>query len=141
MKFKGDVIITDPCYIMRDKEFGYKDTNDWERCNYGENMEVLGITNYLCERTGYGDWSCTVFQRKPKKELGNFCADAGMVCVCLLKDVLKYNPNFDYHIKRKWTTAWIKKFDGDIEIQREYDGIAQVVGKGNINFYSTQTGL
>lgn len=35
MKFKGDIIITDPCYIIKDDS----EKNDWELCNYGENME------------------------------------------------------------------------------------------------------
>ena len=31
--------------------------------------------------------------------LGSFCADAGMATVFLLDEVLKHNPDFDYHIK------------------------------------------
>lgn len=136
MKFKGDIIITDPCYIIR------KDSeNDWNLCEYGDNMERLGIHDYLCEDTGYGDWSCTVFETGTDKKLGNFCADAGLVGVFLLKDVLKYNPDFDYHLNRTWTTTLIKKFKGNVYIDRLEDGNAQVVGKGNINFYSEQTGF
>jgi hypothetical protein len=133
MKFKGDIIITDPCYIIPDNE-----SNDWERCDFGENMEVLGIKNYICRDTIYGDWSCTTFNKRDE-EIGQFCADAGMVGVFLLKEVLKYNPKFDYHIKRKWTTTWIKKFDGEINFEIVDDEVS-VVGSGNINFYTRQTG-
>jgi len=156
MKFKGDIIITDPCYTMRAKHHGTipitKD--DWKACDYGRNMEVLGIKNYLTRDTIYGDWSCTTFNSDTDEVLGEFCADAGLVSVFLLDEVLAYNPDFDYHINRPWTTTLIKNFDGYIEIEivnveYEDEGIGeiredqevQVIGKGNINFYTTQTGF
>lgn len=136
--FNGDIIITDPCYILK------KNTNDWELCNYGQNMNALGINNYLCNSTIYGDWSCTTFEEKTCKELGVFCADAGLVAVFLLDEVLKYNPDFNYHKERPWTTTLIKGFNGEISIEAfdtKYDKEVSVVGKGNINFYTVQTGL
>lgn len=30
MKFKGDIIITDPCYIIKE------DSDDWSKCGWGE---------------------------------------------------------------------------------------------------------
>ena len=51
MKFKGNIIITDPCYIVKD--------SDWEKCDCGNNMEVLGFRTFISESTIYGDWSCT----------------------------------------------------------------------------------
>ena len=35
MFFKGDIIITDPMYIVKSEE-------DWHRCEYGEKLEELG---------------------------------------------------------------------------------------------------
>lgn len=69
MKFKGDIIITDPCYICKD--------SDWHRCNCGYNMEILGINTYICRDTIYGDWPCTTFNSDTGKDIGAFCADAG----------------------------------------------------------------
>ena len=124
--FKGDIIITDPCYVIKDNS----DT-DWELSGYGDNMECLGITEYISSDTNDGDWSCGVFDignktiddicsaksnKFKKKYIGEFCADAGMVAVFDLNDVLKYNPDFDYHITKKHTTTLIKDFDGDVEI-------------------------
>lgn len=43
MRFKGDIIITDPCYICKESEYRDNNISDWELCNYGEDMEVLGI--------------------------------------------------------------------------------------------------
>lgn len=152
MRFKGDIIITDPCYIIRKENELTED--DWWACDYGENMEELGIRNYLCRNTIYGDWSCTTFRTENDEVLGEFCADAGLVAVFLLDEVLKYNPNFDYHTKRTWTTTLIKDFDGDIELsvvpftyidedtnEECEDREVRVIGTGNINFYTTQTGF
>lgn len=155
---------------------------DWGKCDYGDNMEVLGFSNYISESTIYGDWSCTTWstprkdvaaqleelcelQRKQYelrkqygedsvqskiyddkmfsatvdlKNIGGFCADAGMVAVFLLDEVLKYNPNFDYHINRLWTTTLIKDFDGEVEY---YIDDAHIIGTGNVNFFTTQTGF
>lgn len=115
--------------------------DDWERTNYGINACILGLSKYLVSDTGYGDWSCTTFEKRTNKKLGEFCADAGMVGVFLLDEVLKYNPNFDYHINRPWTTTLIKNFDGDIKIERNEENGVWVEGTGNINFYTVQTGL
>lgn len=147
MKFKGDIIITDPCYIIRAEHHGTQPItdDDWEACDYGDNMQVLGIKNYICCGTIYGDWSCTTFNSDTNEAIGEFCADAGMVAVFLLDEVLKYNPDFDYHIARPWTTTLIKNFDGEVDfkiIHNEYEEPeVQVVGKGNINFVGKQTGL
>jgi len=155
MRFKGDIIITDPCYIMRVKHHGTIPIteNDWSACEYGENMEVLGIKTYLTRDTIYGDWSCITVNRDTEKVIGEFCADAGLVSVFLLDEVLAYNPDFDYHINKPWTTTLIKDFDGNVEIEvvdieyEDDDGNikenqeVQVIGKGNINFFTTQTGF
>ena len=134
------IIITDPCYIIKDN------SQDWEKCKYGDDMKRLdNITNYESSVTIYGDWSCTVYEGNIEQhsnnsnELGKFCADAGMVAVFELDEVLKYNPNFDNHTDRKWTTTTIPNFTGEITIEKINNKI-HVIGKGNINFYSIQTG-
>lgn len=50
MKFKGNIVLTDPLYIIKDDN-----PNDWELCEKGNNMEALGITNYITEQTFIGD--------------------------------------------------------------------------------------
>lgn len=154
MIFKGDIIITDPCYIIKN------DSNDWEKCRYGSDMESLGINTYICRDTLYGDWSCTTLNLDTKEPIGEFCADAGMVAVFLLDEVLSYNPDFDYHLNRPWTTTWIKDFDGEVNFDVVHtegvyeddtelhskgdeweDDSIEVIGKGNINFVGRQTGF
>ena len=69
---------------------------------------------------------------------------------------MKYNPDFDYHKKRDWTTTWIKDFKGKVQIvckvsdkTRPYD-TARVIVKGSgvikstgekFKFETRQTGL
>ena len=68
MKFKGNIIITDPCYIVKD--------GDWKKCDYGNNMEILGFRTFISEPTIYGDWSCTTWDLKdkdPKEFIDNLC--------------------------------------------------------------------
>ena len=175
------IIITDPCYLIPQSKL-----SDWDNCNYGEYMEVLGINNYECRNTIYGDWSCMVYEGeldknmtykewdklyfgffkeynkqtdqdkkaliydnfvKQKQEfmdknnvLGEFCADAGMVGVFELEEVLKYNPEFNYHEESPHTTTVIPNFTGEVNIE-VIDDQVHVIGKGNINFFSVQSGL
>lgn len=101
MKFKGTIIITDPCYIVKKctEENPYpfpwtvthiKDPNidemikqytewknthdDWRKCKGGRNMETLGISTYFTEDTIYGDWGCTTYkiEENPYKVVDNF---------------------------------------------------------------------
>lgn len=169
MEFDGDIIITDPCYIMRAEHHGTAPLtdNDWDACECGDKMEVLGIHHYMTRDTLYGDWGCTVFNTDTEKAIGEFCADAGLVSVFLLDEVLKYNPDFDYHKERDWTTTLISDFMGTVRFVVEHeegvyedtteyhkagdkweDYSVHVVGHGinkktgePINFRSTQTGL
>lgn len=214
MYFKGTIVITDPCYIIKEnpikypneKDFGlpasisskpfkdystleelaykaaldkyYKESrkyNDWDKCNYGENMEVLGIYNYISESTIYGDWSCTTYQteKEPKellesilrvlndnlengeyeddessvfyesKDIGGFCADAGLVGVFLLDEILAYNPDWKSWIEEhSWCATIIENFEGEVEYYIDkVNEEAHIVGTGSINFYTAQTGL
>lgn len=111
MKFKGDIIITDPCYILK------RDCDDRKKCDYYNNMGNLGIRNYICRDTIYGDWSCTTFNSDTKETIGKFCADSGMVAVFLLDEILKYNPDYDDHITKPWAATWIKDFDGEVNFK------------------------
>lgn len=115
--------------------------SDWDKCKCGQDMFVLGLNNFLVNNTKYGDWSCTTYNSDTKEPIGEFCADAGMVAVFQLDEVLKYNPNFDYHINRPWTTTLIKDFHGEVEIRLVDEETVQVIGTGNINFITYQTGL
>lgn len=141
-------------YHKAEDAYQSKPHDDWDRCNYGYELENLGLSTFLSASTIYGDWGCSTYNLDSKKIIGQFCADAGMVGVFLLKEVLKYNPNFDYHVKRPWTTTLVKDFHGIVELNLNrknnnrfhsnpnmVDDEVEVIGKGNINFIGTQTEL
>ena len=48
--FNGDVIITDPCYIIRQS---FKE--DWFKSDYGKNVSTLGFSYHLSTATLDGD--------------------------------------------------------------------------------------
>lgn len=118
MEFDGDILITDPCYIIReDKE------SDWDTCCCGFDMEKLGINHYITRDTLYGDWSCTTFDLDTKESIGRFCADAGLVSVFLLDEVLRYNPGYDCDKETEYTATIIRDFKGMVQfVVKHIDG-------------------
>jgi len=148
--FKGTIIITDPCYITN----AYDDIYD-EITNHK-------FKNYIISNTVCGDWTCTTFKtdKKPEAEicsylesgsdydidlpeLGTFTADAGMVGVFLLKEVLKVNPTFNDFIKEyPHCVTVLEDFEGDVNIIRTLKNTVHVLGKSkDFNFFTIQTGL
>lgn len=130
MYFKGDIIITDPMYVIKSEE-------DWHRCEYGENLAELEIDTYITSEHSDEIGSDVVSLDTPKK-LGEFCSDSAMVSIMLLSEVRKYNPDFDKELGKHCYTI-IKDFEGDIEVleMEEDDGTDQrlyFIGKGNKNF-------
>ena len=137
-----------------------KSRKNKEPLSFEEEIQKAGINNYLTSTTLYGDWSCTTFNSDTKEPIGEFCADGGEVGVFLLEEVLKYNPDFNYHIEKPWTTTLIKNFTGEVSIiKRHNEGVYEedtefhkkgekweddsihVIGKGNVNFETAQTGF
>ena len=154
--FDGDIIITDPCYVTRD------DSRD----DYYD-FKSVGVDHSMVRDTIYGDWSCTTFNSDTGEVLGEFCADAGMVAVLSLDEILQYNPKFDYHTTKPWTTTLIRDFKGSVHFVVKEDKwtldkntsygkagdeitdyYVEVIGHGvnkktgkPINFIGKQTGL
>ena len=130
MYFKGDIIITDPMYIINDEE-------DWHRCEYGEKLEELCICTYITSEHG-DEMGSDVVSLDAHKKLGEFCSDSCMVSVMSLAEVKEYNPEFDKELGKHCYTI-IKNFEGEVDLfeMEEYDGTDQrlyFIGKGNKNF-------
>lgn len=135
-------------YIEAHRKWKEPYMDDFEKSNYGYNMDVLGFTKYMTHDTLYGDWSCTTYNSN-LEPIGNFCADAGLVSVFLLDEVMAYNPDYK---PKSHTATIIKDFEGEInmwvfsEIEDEntapfeYEEL-RIIGNGNIDFFTTQTGL
>lgn len=128
MKFDGDILITDPCYIIRTES-----KNDWADCGYGEKLDEIGIPTFFTSKNG--DLVETVIKSCHSDEvLGNFCSDSGMVSVMLLSEVLAYNPDYNKRLSKECYTI-IHDFHGSVERVNIQDSkYWKLVGKGNINF-------
>jgi hypothetical protein len=127
--FKGNIIITDPCYVLKDID--------------------VNKVNYIERDTIYGDWSCNTINTETNEIIGHFCADSGMVAVINLDDVLKLKPDFDDY-KKEYAYTVIENFDGYVKfnVTKNYfecdgkkcvDYSVSVVGKGNVNFKTIQS--
>lgn len=100
--FKGDIVITDPCYIEK-------------FCTVSEYTAMMTSTTY------YGDWGCTVFRssvgrpgllRRDADIVGEFCADSGQVCVTPLKDITMANQAEAWLAEHPWCGTIIRGFTG-----------------------------
>ena len=81
MKFKGTIVITDPCYL----DNGENNLDLWEASGYGEDLSVLGCSQWISEGTIYGDWSCTTY-KGDKEKLSEFFKKASKIQEPLWKD-------------------------------------------------------
>lgn len=144
---KKNLIITDPCYLDNvmigviskvPQDYWSHICSDYsDDCS--SKMERYGFTNNICCGTMYGDWSCTVYQtevnpidalktvedlnvflkdsQESRKEIGSFCADAGMVCVVDADELRKFNPAFfEWALFHKHCVTSIFNFTGTIGI-------------------------
>lgn len=133
VEMKGTILITDPCYLLSNTPDDY---NSYD-------LTSIGLSTFISRDTLYGDWSCHTFT-PDGKVLGQFCADSGMVCVCLYEEVLNINPEFDEWLNNhSHAGTIIKDFDGFVKftIDEMNNNELSVIGTGNIEFYTRQTGF
>ena len=138
MKVIGkDLIITDPCYIAKDADWG--ESFNWE------DYCIEPFSEYEWEDTGYGDGSPKVFSiptyynpddflekmgeaddeeleelEDQKEYIGECGVDSGSFGVFLLDEALSYNPKFldslpknCYCIIRNFTGTVYSAYDND----------------------------
>lgn len=143
MKFQGNILITDPCYVVKD--------NDWDSCDdeYEGILSSHGVDS-ISAGTGIGDGSWKVYEVPQGEDpnewvnkikalydefgnhdetyekieallaslqvLGHFCADAGMSCVADIEQLYAYNPEAEEFVKKhNWCCAVIEDFDGEVD--------------------------
>lgn len=165
MKIKGDILITDPCYWMKDEDYEKYciECDSVSLLNPIENMQGMFAPTLV------GDWSCSVFKidipmssealinivqdslkygkELPGRVVGKFTADSGLVSVSEYNEIWDYNKNKAEELVDKipWTNTILNDFDGDIVFTEFYRGndiepLRCIVGTGNYNFYTIQTG-
>lgn len=142
-----NLIITDPCYldnVMNKDNLTDGLRNYWDKfCNYLHSdlgdLSRFGFTNGFACGTKYGDWSCTLYNvdydprdiktfdqlmeaygktvTENNKGCGEFCADAGMVCVVDSEEIQKFNPYFfEWAMYHKWCVAGVHNFTGTVGV-------------------------
>lgn len=163
MKFENQtILITDPCYIINDIDGITSD--DWAFCNYGSNLEALGLKTFMVSSTGEGDgmwnlYSCDdptavieefrnsamkdedLYDSKASKSLSDmgkeFSADSGQTGVFDLSEVLAYNALFMDDLPDR-CYAIIEDFTGDINFEfietKSGNKFLVVKGEGSVNF-------
>lgn len=61
MKFKGTIVITDPCYLG--EGLPQKQSRKlWDMYLHNEDMSIYGCSQSICDDTLYGDWSCFTYK-------------------------------------------------------------------------------
>lgn len=147
--------------------------------DYHSRLTRFGFTDTIVCGTLYGDWSCTTYQitsdpkeiktiedldklaemeeGKDKYPIGEFCADAGMVCVVDAEELKKFNPYFfEWALFHKHCVTAIRNFTGTVGVLdidpkhagmphfrvRTIYGIAdKEKNQYGSNFFAYQTGL
>lgn len=131
MNFNGDIIITDPCYLM-------KSDDDWELSNYGINLENIGIKTFLTDINA-DCFPPDIFDANSNIKLGEFASDSGAISIIDLSEAKNYNANFPKDLEKNCYTI-IKNFIGEVTIIDIDDGNFHTLafsGIGNINFSTT----
>ena len=157
--YKDTIVITDPCYLRhssadmkRDTIYGdwscmvypgtleeNKDNEEWNEkyFEFFRNYNFSGLSSDEKKKL-FEDFKWFKNRWLEEKTLGEFCADGGMVAV------------YDYHRLDEKDKEWLKEhphcaaiiedFTGDVDFLVE-DETVHVVGKGNKNFFSVQSGF
>lgn len=120
--------------------------SDWDRSDYGRDLKCLGFKNFIISELGYQYGSYGVYESNTRSYIGQFCSDSGLVGVFELDEVLSYDENFDKFNTMPYAVCFIPNYAGKIAFVNNNDesGIEadiEIIGKGNIDFYSKQIGF
>ena len=129
--FSGSIVIGDPSYFVNSDE-------DWEKCEYGENMSALGFTDFL--RIEFPDDPQVVKDEATGEIIGGICQDSCVIVVVYKSELEAYNPDYEkaFGSEDNWTL--VEEFDGEVSVDKvpyeddEFDTI--IDGTGNKSFKS-----
>jgi hypothetical protein len=152
------IVITDPCYLESRPPLKRRDTiyGDWSCMVYKGDRKENTLPEewdekYFAFFSSYNSGLTEKEKEKKYKEfmafkdkwledncLGEFCADGGEVAVFDWDSLSQTDK--DWCKSHPWCAAIIKDFTGHVDFEVEDDCVF-VVGKGNFNFFSIQSGL
>lgn len=107
--FKGSIVIGDPSYFV-------KSDDDWEKCNFGEDLKSLGFTDYLY--IDFPDDPQIVKNAEDSEVLGGICQDSGVIVVVYKNELEKYNPDYEKDFYDENNRTIIDNFDGEILVEK-----------------------
>lgn len=109
-------IVTDPCYIIPDPEWGrMSERNKWNE-NISNYLESVTKSDAWCFDTGYGDWANVMSGDGVHEDHDEFTADAGMVCVC------EYTDEIQRHIRHTELPDYcyaLVDMEGSVDVQAD----------------------
>ena len=136
-----DVVITDPCYLVRDELWRELCETKLNNARITPTKVEIGGVRMILADTIYGDWMCVLEGSRNGEEhtFGRFTADAGMVCAAAFG---RTDP--DKALERLPKTCWtmLPSFTGSITITHRRGGCT-VTGVGrsegrDVSFASRQ---
>jgi len=104
MRWKGDLVITDPSYVLASEE-------DWQDSEYGAQLAGLGFSRWL---TVEGGGLEGVVEDSEGEILGRFCTDSCVITLFPLDELNEYNPAWAEKLG-DWCYTIIRGFDGELE--------------------------
>lgn len=124
MKYKGTLIITDPCYIVKSDE-------DWHLCEFGERLDLLGIPTFLsCDRLPSAGF---VRNLTEDRIIGEYCTDSCVTSIMSYDELMAYYPDCLKNLAQHCYTL-ISDFDGEVAIIEDVKGKTAFVGTGKPSF-------
>lgn len=153
MKLKGNIVITDPCYIMTDSDFDKYSLNVERflevRSSFFKDIIHKKMHNDIVFKSAYVVDDAKLTYEKIKdfandtyndflaenliNRVGKIASHSGSFVVCYYEDILNYNRDFYIKMQNNGTVAvTIKDFNGEINISEDNN----FIGIGNKQFFT-----
>ena len=135
MKFYGDLLLTDPAYIVKsDADWQLLLSEGYDRAA----LHLLGIRDSLSFEAGEDGRRIVRKTDGTNAEIGRFCTDSALFCVCDLAQVLAYNSDFlRKNENYPDTFCIVHDFDGEVSVRKAGDGTIHLSGTGKNAFRTT----
>ena len=142
-------IVTDPCYLI-DKDVWADCCKAAELPNHGWDNDLFNarVANELTKLTGqkawasdtgFGDWDNAIHGNPDKIIQSEFCADSGMVSVCILTDDMEAKLRAEYPYGFN-TLGAIIECDGEVHIIAHEWGSVGIDESSSYHHHSQCTG-
>ncbi len=103
--FNGSIVIADPCYFMKSDE-------DWQKCEWGKRMDVLGFSDFLLIE--FPEDCQLVFDCDTKELLGGVCSDSCQLVVVYKNELQQYRDDYEQSFYAEENRAIIDDFNGKV---------------------------